>query len=406
MASNQYLIGFLRLARLLDSRGGLTVLGPQMERQVAQNPADANAALDLSTLLFFTANPDMRTFAFDYQQRALDLRQIYELAPPANPATLKLLVLMAPGDMTSNTPVDCLLESADVQIKLLYVLPGRPLPAPLPDHDAIFVAIGISSANQVLLGQLAELPRLTVKPIINFPEAISRLTRDRVSETLRSVPGALMPATVTVSRERLLDVHRGTESLDAIMDGGRFPIIARPLDSQGGKGLVKVDGLAELKSYLADLPNAEFYVSNFIDYRSADGQFKKYRVVLVDGRPFGCHLAISSHWMIHYVNANMDASASKRQEEEQFLVNFDHAFAERHRQSLDAINERLKLEYFTIDCAETSDGKLLVFEVDNAAIVHDFDDPAMYPYKRPAMQKIFKAFRELLARRISAAGVR
>ena len=56
MASNQYLIGFLKLARMMDSVGGLQVLGPQMESRVTRNPTDANALLDLSTLLFFTAN--------------------------------------------------------------------------------------------------------------------------------------------------------------------------------------------------------------------------------------------------------------------------------------------------------------------------------------------------------------
>ena len=150
MTSNQHLIGFLGLARMLDSVGGLPVLGPQMEARVARDPADADALLDLSTLLFFTANPDMRPFAFDRQQRALALRQIFHLASPAT-AALRLLVLMAPGDMTSNTPVDCLLEGADIEVTLLYVLPGRPLPSPLPEHDLIFVAIGESSANQVLL---------------------------------------------------------------------------------------------------------------------------------------------------------------------------------------------------------------------------------------------------------------
>ena len=30
--------------------------------------------------------------------------------------------------MTSNTPVDCLLEGADVDVTLLYVLPGSPAP--------------------------------------------------------------------------------------------------------------------------------------------------------------------------------------------------------------------------------------------------------------------------------------
>ncbi|MEO8676194.1 MAG: tetratricopeptide repeat protein [Casimicrobiaceae bacterium] len=388
---------------MMDSAGGLSVLGPRMESRVADDPADANALLDLSTLVFFTANPDMRAFALEYQRRALQLRQVYRLAPPANPARLELLVLMAPGDMTSNTPADCLLEGADIDVTLVYVLPDRPLPTPLPRHDVIFVAIGESGANQVLLRQLRDLPRNSAKPVVNAPDRIARLTRDRVSELLSSVPGVAMPATVLADRESLLKVQRREMPLHEVMAGGRFPLIVRPPDSQGGKDLVKIDSVEELSAYLVRLPNEGFYISNFIDYRSQDGQFRKYRVVLVDGRSFACHLAISTNWMIHYVNADMDASAEKRQEEARFFADFEIGFAARHRQSLQSIHDLLGLDYFGIDCAETSDGKLLVFEADNAAIVHAFDDAEMYPYKPPAMQKIFAAFRAMLAGRARGA---
>ena len=178
------------------------------------------------TALFHCESRTMRPIAFDRpaSARSSAVAQVYETRrPPANPATLKLLVLMAPGDMTSNTPVDCLLEGADVQIKLLYVLPGRPLPAPLPDHDAIFVAIGISSANQVLLGQLAELPYADGQADHQFPggdQSLSRATAYR--RPLKSVPGALMPATVTVEsraparrapRNRVARRHNGRRAI-------------------------------------------------------------------------------------------------------------------------------------------------------------------------------------------------
>jgi hypothetical protein len=39
---------------------------------------------------------------------------------------------------------------------------------------------------------------------------------------------------------------------------------------------------------------------------------------------------------------------------------------------------------------------LLLFEVDNAAIVHALDDPKLFPYKRAQMQRVFAAFREML----------
>jgi glutathione synthase/RimK-type ligase-like ATP-grasp enzyme len=399
MTSSEYLIGFAGLGRILKSGIDISVLGPQLEGRIASDPTDANALMDVSTLLFLTMDESKRPFAFDRQQRALQLRQLFPFSPPANPHALRLIVAMAPGDMTSNTPVDCLLEDADVTLTLLYVVPGRPLPATLPEHDLIFVAIGESSANQVLLRQLGELPRITSKPIVNHPERISCLVRNRVSEVLRSVPGAVMPATVRIDRATLVKVQQEMLIVDEIVDEGRFPIIARPIDSQGGKNLAKLDSIQDLSSYLTRLPDDAFFVSRFVDYRSPDGQFKKYRVALIDGRPFACHLAISSHWMIHYFNANMDVSASKRNEEEHFFASFEDGFAVRHKESLRSIHDLIGLDYVAIDCAELPDGRLLIFEVDNAAIVHAFDDPAIYPYKVPAMRKAFDAFRAMLTAR-------
>ena len=145
-------------------------------------------------------------------------------------------------------------------------------------------------------------------------------------------------------------------------------------------------------------PAGEFYLAPFVDYSSPDGQFRKYRIVLVDGQPFICHLAISSHWMVHYLNAGMDDSADKRAEEAAGMAHFDEGFARRHAAALADIDARIGLPYLGIDCAETQDGRLLIFEVDNAMVVHAMDDPAKYPYKAPVMDKVFRAFEAMLHR--------
>ena len=61
-----------------------------------------------------------------------------------------------------------------------------------------------------------------------------------------------------------------------------------------------------------------------------------------------------------------------------------------------SVHGRFGLKYLVIDCAETPDGALFVFEVDPGAIVHSMDPPDMFPYKVPAMQKVFQAFQALL----------
>jgi glutathione synthase/RimK-type ligase-like ATP-grasp enzyme len=396
-------MGVAGLARLLESGTDLSELGSRLDARSRSDPSDANALMDLSTLLLMTGNPDYRGLGFTKQQRALEISRIYRLPPPAAAGGLRLLVVMAPGDMTANTPVDCMLEDTDVELTQLYVMPGQPLPA-LPDHDLIFVAVGESDGSQVLLRQLECLAGASPKPILNSPDKIRLLTRDRVSTLLQSIPGVSMPATARIDRQTLLKISQEPLVLAEILEAGRFPIIVRPVASHGGKNLVKVEHAADLSGYLAGLSDTEFYISNFIDYRSADGQFKKYRVVLFAGRPFACHMAISSHWMIHYFNAGMDSNDAKRKEEELFMINFEHDFAAKHKQSLASIFDLLGLDFVVLDCAETRDGNLLLFEVDNAAIVHALDDPKLFPYKRPHMQKLFAAFREMLLARAGTTG--
>jgi glutathione synthase/RimK-type ligase-like ATP-grasp enzyme len=78
------------------------------------------------------------------------------------------------------------------------------------------------------------------------------------------------------------------------------------------------------------------------------------------------------------------------------MLHFDQEFALRHRDTLLEINRRIGLDYVGIDCAETQDGRLLMFEIDNAMIVHGMDPVDMFAYKKPVMQKVFTAFRALL----------
>jgi hypothetical protein len=107
-------------------------------------------------------------------------------------------------------------------------------------------------------------------------------------------------------------------------------------------------------------------------------------------------MAISDHWMIHYLNAGMMESAAKRTEEARFMAEFDRDFAVRHRAALAAIADRIGLDYVTMDCAETPDGRLLVFEAGNGMIVHAMDPPELFPYKEPQMRKVFGAFEAML----------
>jgi hypothetical protein len=230
--------------------------------------------------------------------------------------------------------------------------------------------------------------------VLNRPEHIRSLDRDRLYRLLKTVPGLEIPMTVRLSRDELAAIDE--TNLGRWLDDARFPLIVRPIGSHAGRGLAKLDGATQIAGYLGDRPESEFFISRYVDYSSADGQFRKYRLACVDGAAFPCHMAIADEWKIWYLNANMRDSESKRAEEAHFMAAFDREFGFRHAAALSEMTRRLGLDYYQVDCAETKDGKLLVFEADNAAIVHNMDPPAIFPYKPSHMNKVFDAFVTML----------
>lgn len=204
-----------------------------------------------------------------------------------------------------------------------------------------------------------------------------------------------MAPTTRVSRAQILDLLAG-RSDNLVMPGADYPFIIRPLGSHAGEGLERVSCAAELADYVDRSAVAEFYIAPFIDYSSADGLFRKYRIVMIGMTPFLCHMGISAHWMVHYPYAEMIGHPELRAEEERLMANFDTTFAVRHREALRAVVELTGLDYVGLDCSETEDGRLLIFEIATAMVVHDMDDAALFPYKLPQMRRVFGAFHQML----------
>ena len=184
------------------------------------------------------------------------------------------------------------------------------------------------------------------------------------------------------------------------LEDGDFPIIVRPVGSHAGFGLEKLDDAAAVAAYLTNRPEDRFFISRYVDYAERRTACSASTAsCCVDGKAYACHMAISDQWKIWYLNADMTLNDGNRAEEARFMATFDTEFARRHADALSEMARRMGLEYCTVDCAETRDGKLLIFEADNTAIVHDMDPADVFPYKPPQMRKIFDAFVAMLYRR-------
>lgn len=380
-------LGLAPLMRFNFQGVDLRPLYEKLIQQATVREDDAGALLDAAIILRFYGNEPLARLL---QREALAVRRHFHFSS-RQPTRLRLLVLMAPGDLMANIPVECLLEDSDVDLDLYYVSAQPLAPEALPEHDVLLVALSETAANRPLIDAWQPVLAAWPRPVLNDPSCIARVARDTAADLLAALPGVLMPPTLRVNRLVLADAPREANAIG-------FPLLVRPVDSHAGNDLHKIGDPVTLSAVLARIPGEDVFITPFIDYRSGDGQYRKYRVVLVDGRPYACHMGVSDHWMIHYLNAGMADSAEKRAEEAAFMASFDAGFAARHAAALAAIHDCIGLDYLGIDCAETADGRLLVFEIDHAMVVHAMDPVEVYPYKQAAMRRLFMAFREMLGR--------
>jgi len=389
-------IGLPTLVKMAFDGLDLTPVCNMLAERVNNDPTDAAALMDLSAIAHISGGASDR---IALQEQALRLQRVYRQLPAtAAPGGIRLLAFMVAGNFLANTPLEFLLEGSNVTLDMVYLVPGERLPHPLPEHDVALVAVTELADNQEVLRELASLLRSWPRPVLNAPARIARLTRDGAWSLLNSAPGVVMPMTARIDRSGLAQISNGEIAIESILPGSGWPIIARTVDSHAGEGLARLEHESDIGVYLGERQDPQFFISPFVDYRSRDGLFRKCRIALIDGRPYACHMAVSQHWMIHYVNAEMYTRPERREEEARFMADFDYDFALRHKKALDTIAARVGLDYVTIDCAETQDGALLVFEVGNGMIVHAMDSPDLFPFKRTQMNKVFRAFEDMLRR--------
>ncbi|RTL60545.1 MAG: hypothetical protein EKK41_28535 [Hyphomicrobiales bacterium] len=379
--------GMARLATHLFRGEPYAPLEAALLARLAKNPFDAGALHDLATLIQLVGHEGK---GLEVLQKALTLSRMFRLpAPQGATDPVRLLMFAVPGNFMTNMPVDFLIMDRPVQLDIVYLVPGEPFPDFLPEHDVVLVGIAEGDAAQGVLLELGARLAVWPKPVLNMPSRIMLAGREMLPEAIGRVEGVLVPAVRRASREVLAA---------CALPASAYPMLVRPCGSHAGQGLGKIDDAAAVGAYLAAEIAPQYFVSPFIDYSSADGLFRKYRITAAGGRFLPCHVAISSHWMVHYLNAGMAESAAKRAEEAEAIATFDKGFGLRHGPALAGIAQALDLDYFSIDCAEMQDGRLVVFEAGTAMIVHQMEAPELYPYRKPAIDAICDAFTGLLTR--------
>ena len=381
------IVGMQAIVSHLFAKRDISPLWNALMQRIALDGSDAAAMLDLATILHSLGRA---AEARHVLQGAVSLQRDFCIVHGDGRGP-RLLAFVTPGDFMANTPLDFLLADSDCVLWLHYVDAGTTSLDDLPAHDVAFMAIGELSENVPVLDRMEALLADFPGPVMNNdPALIRNLTRDGVSAMLAGEPSLLSPPTLRCTREEL----QAVACADACVSALAFPLVVRPVSTHAGNGMERITTAAELATWLKRESAAEIYVAPFVDFRGPDSLYNKQRIVFIKGKPYASHMALSEHWIVHYLSAGMARSAAKRAIEQAWMENFDTDFAVRHAEAFAALHRHIGLDYFGIDSAELPDGRLLVFEVDVAMVVHNMDSATLYPYKRVAMRKLFDAFVE------------
>ena len=391
-ADRKTILGLATILRMAYEGGDLQPLWSSLLARVQSDPLDGAALMDMSII---SQASNKRQDGLMLQKAALDVGRAYR-RPHGRGDGLRVVAYVTLGDFMANTPVDFLLAGSDMELNLCFVDAETSDLSHAPPHDVAFLAVGESAENRPVLDNLARL--LAGRRVLNGNAArIAGLTRDGTAALLAGEASICAPVALRIPRADLARLADGGLQPADLQPGLAWPVIARPVGTHAGQGMEKLDCAREVTAFLAERPEERFYVSPFIDYSSRDGLFRKQRIAFIGGKAYPSHYAVSKHWMVHYLSAEMTDRPERRAEEAAWMADFDAGFAASHAAAFEALNRRIGLDYFGIDCAELPDGRLLVFEVDVAMIVHDLDPVDIFPYKKPAMQKLFAAFQAMLA---------
>ena len=343
-----------------------------------------NAHANLSAILM----EDGRTQeAKKHMDLAYSRKNLFEKYSQGANKTLLMLLDAGKGNLNfthlinekTNNIIDWMIEYAhDEQVEKL------------PDYDLVFNAMGDPDTTGDTVEQVSRFLQVRTKPLLNHPDKVTRTARNKLPALLEGIDNLLVPAVWRFAT--------GSDWDEALVE--QLPLLIRPVHTQGGIGLVLATTPTELAQGRAE-QSGPVYVSRYIDFRSADSWFRKYRMIFIDRKPYPYHLAISQNWMVHYYTAEMESCPWKLEEEKEFLQHPETVLGSAGMQAIRAIGARLDLDYAGIDFSIMPDGRILVFEANPTMLVHPENISGPLAHKNIYVHRILDAFEDLLVRSAS-----
>lgn len=245
--------------------------------------------------------------------------------------------------------------------------------------------------NPRTLDNLKKLLREYQGQVINRPEAVLRSTRDQVARLLDGTAGLIAPKVIRLRNPRPDLAAQAIERA-----GMRFPLIVRLAGTHTGHIVGLFDTMDELRAALTE--PGEHIVTEYVDYRSADGLYRKYRTFFLGPRIVFRHMLVSDEWTVH-ARDRMRYMADRPELLEEEAALFDKpegVFPTDVGLTLEAIRDRMPLDYFGMDFGIAPDGQVVLFEANATMNFFPFLSDPRFEYVKSCRGPAQLAFHEML----------
>ena len=380
----------VNLANALRESGDPANAREQYEAALRLQPEHSEAHQGLSCVL---ADSGDRQGADHHRKLGFGSRPVMALPYRGEMPPVSLLLLS--GTAGGNVPIRHFLDDRIFQTSLVFVEFLEPA-TQLPPHRIVFNAIGDPDMEASALVAARRVLALTTAPVINPPNAVAATGRTDNARRLSGIPGVVTSRAVTLPRAMLAATDATTT---LARHGFEFPMLIRTPGFHMGRHFLKIETPTELPAALAELPGEELTVLRYLDSRGADGKVRKYRAMMIDAKLYPLHVAISSHWKIHYFTADMADHPEHRAEDAEFLENMAGVLGPRAMTALAEIQLRLGLDYAGIDFGLSASGEILLYEANATMVVPPPAPEEKWAYRRPAFERIDEAVRNMLMER-------
>lgn len=310
----------------------------------------------------------------------------------AGPPVRVLLLTTATG---GNIPIQHVLDDRIFEVATV-IAESNPEMTALPPHGVVFNAIGEADRSPRALAIVERALEHAGAEVVNHPALVRATGRAANARRLALLDDVVAPLTVAFARDDLR-----AESGPALLEehGFAYPVLVRSVGYHTGEHFELVETPAQLADVARSLPGPELLAIAYADTRGADGKWRKYRVMSVNGALYPLHLAISSQWKVHYFSAEMTDDARHRDEERAFLEDMPGVLGPRAMAALGRIAALLGLDYGGIDFAFDRDGRVVTFEANATMVITGVAAGEHWAYRKKAHDRVAEAVRAMVIER-------